>query len=792
MLRNYIKIAFRNLIKQLGFTALNISGLAIGMTAGFLVLLYVSFELSYDSMHSKSNNIYRVVADIKTPSETIEAGIAAWPMAPNLASEFPEIEKATRVLTTEFTVVKDGTKYIEEDVIAVDSSFLDIFDFKLVRGEKKDLLTRPHTIVISESIAKKYFNNGNPVGKNLVIDGDDVPLLITGVMEDFPENSHIQADILQSMITLTAPPSERDEQWGNYGPSHYILTSENTNSEQLAAKFPAFLEKKTGDEMRESQMFVTLFLEPFKDVYLKSERGGNITGNINNVYIFSIIGLFILLIASINYVNLSTARSVERAKEVGIRKVVGAAKNQLAFQFISESVIVCLIAFLLAVGLTAFSLPYFNELAGKMVSSGVFNEPRNILYLFLIALLIGLLAGIYPAIVLSSFRPISVLKGSYSKGNRGVLLRKSLVVLQFTISIALIIGTIIIYNQMQFMRNQDLGFSKVHTLVIPTEVGSNQNALKNSISQIPSVKGIALGSSVPGSGNPAAYSEIENKQGDLQIANLDLYFVDEDYIDILGMEVVAGRGFSRDFASDSSQAMVINEKTVSLLGYTTPQEAIGARYQQWGSNGQVIGVVKDFNFRSLQQDIAPLTMRLDPTSTNVMSIKIQSQDISKTLTSIENSWKSIMPADPFEYYFLDELFDQQYEAEDDFGNLFLSFALLAIFISCLGLLGLAAYSTIQRKKEIGIRKIIGASVGNIVNLLSKEFIKLVGIAFLISAPLAWYAMHNWLEDFAYKIDIEWWMFLVAGLIAIAIALTTVSFQAINAAIANPVKSLRTE
>lgn len=791
MLKNYFKIAVRNLLKHLGFTALNISGLAIGMTAGFLVLLYVSFELSYDTMHSKSDNIYRVVADIKTPSETIKAGMAAWAVGPNLEQEFPEIKKSTRVLYDDFTVVRDGKKIHEEDVVAVDSAFLEIFDFKLIKGNKSELLKKPNRLVISETVATKYFGSNNPIGQNMDIDNFDNPFVVEGVMEDIPQNSQIQADILLSMITYTAAPSDRDQQWGSYGPLIYVLTNDGTDAKSLESKFPEFLEDRNGDEMRSSQMFVTLFLEPFKDVYLKSSRDGKVTGNINNVYIFSIIGLFILLIASINFINLTTARSVERAKEVGIRKVIGAQKNQLAIQFLSESIVICLLAFVLAVGLTALSLPYFNELAGKTVSTGIFNEPINILYLFGIALAIGLVAGVYPAMVLSSFRPVSVLKGSFSKGSRGVLLRKSLVVVQFTISIALIIGTIVIYNQMQFMRNQDLGFDKEHTLVIPGQIENNREAFRTSISQIPSVKGVAFASSVPGVGNSAAYSEIENQNGDLQIANLDLYFVDEDYIDQLGMEIVAGRAFSRDFASDSTQAMVINEKAVSLLGYSDPKDAIGARYQQWGSNGQVIGVVKDFNFRSLQQDIAPITMRLEPNRTNVMTIKMTANQIPETLAAVEKVWQSIMPSDPFEYHFLDELFDRQYEAEEDFGNLFLSFALLAIFISCLGLLGLAAYSTIQRKKEIGIRKVIGASVGNIVNLLSKDFIKLVGISFLISAPIAWYAMHNWLEDFAYKIDIEWWMFALAGLCALAIALATVSFQSISAAIANPIKALRT-
>jgi putative ABC transport system permease protein len=792
MIRNYFKIAFRNLLRHKGFTFLNISGLAIGMTAGFLVLLYVSFELSYDNMHSKGDSIYRVVADIDTPSEKIEAPIAAWAVGPNIKKEFPEILKFTRVLNSNMTFVREGTKFVEDNVIAVDSAFFEIFDFELIKGDKKESLKLPNSLVISEDIAAKYFGTENPIGQSIVVESFDNPATVTGVMKNIPENSHIQADILVSMITHTAAPSTNDEQWGNYNPSIYILTTNATNPKSLEAKFPDFLEERTGDEMRESKMFVTLFLEPFKDVYLKSDRGSSVSGSLNNVYVFSIIGLFILLIASINFINLATARSVERAKEVGIRKVVGADKNQLAFQFIGESIIICIMAFFVAVGLTALGLPYFNELAGKTVSIGVFAEPINILYLFLLALAIGIIAGIYPAIVLSSFRPISVLKGGFSTGTRGILLRKSLVVVQFTISIALIVGTIVIYKQMRFMQNQDLGFNDENIVVIPLDIINNQDALINSISKIPGVKGTALSSSVPGIGNSAAYSEIENQQGDLQIANLDLYFVNEDYIKQLGMEIIAGRGFSRDFASDSSQAMIINEKAVTLLGYTNAEDAIGANYQQWGSNGEVIGVVKDFNFRSLQEEISPITMRLDPTSTNVITIKIDGNNTLQTLESIKKTWNSQMAGDPLEYYFLDELFNEQYQAEKQFESLFLSFALLAIFISCLGLLGLAAYSTIQRKREIGIRKIIGASVSSIINLLSKEFIKLVAIAFVISAPIAWYFMHSWLEDFAYKIDIKWWMFIVAGLGSMVIALVTVSFQAIKAATSNPVKSLHVE
>ncbi|MCM4156701.1 ABC transporter permease [Gramella sp. AN32] len=792
MFKNYFKIAWRNIWRHRGFSFLNISGLAIGMTAGFLVLLYVNFELSYDEMHEKGDRIYRVVADIDTPSEKIEANMAAWPVGPNLQREFPEIIAATRVLTAELPVQRGSLKFVEPLAVAVDSTFFEIFDFQLLEGDKDEVLTNPNSLVLSETTAKKYFGEEDPMGKTLKIQDQGIAAKVTGIMKDIPENSHIQADLLISMITITQPPNDYDVQWGNYGPSIYILTSKGTSAESLQSKFPAFLEEKTGDGMREDKMFVSLFLEPLNEVYLHSTRGGAITGSMSNVYIFSIIGLFILLIAAINFINLTTARSVERAKEVGIRKVVGAEKNQLVLQFMGESIIICLIAFVLTVGLTTLSLPYFNTLAGKTVSSGIFSNPENIAYLLLLALGIGLVAGIYPAIVLSSFRPLRVLKGQFASGNKGILLRKGLVITQFTISIALIIGTIVIYNQMQFMRNQELGFDKSQTIILDTDSSLILEPLKNEISLLRGVISTSFGSSVPGAGNNAAYSEIENINGDMQVANLDLYFVDDAYIPQFNFKVVAGRAFSKDFASDSTQAMIINEKAVQLLGYNNPEGAIGAKYDQWGSKGQIIGVVQDFHFRSLQEEIKPLTMRMDRNATNLLVIKAHPQNLKQTLASIENTWNTIVPGEPFNYYFMDEFFDRQYRTEERFGNLFLNFALLAIFISCLGLLGLTAYSTIQRKREIGIRKVIGASVSSIVNLLSKEFIKLVAIAFLIATPIAWYAMHNWLEDFAYRIEINWFVFVLAGLMAILIAIVTVSFQAIKAAIANPVKSLRTE
>lgn len=793
MLKNYFKIAFRNLWRYRGFSFLNISGLAIGMTAGFLILLYVGFELSYDKFHTKTDQIYRVVADIKTPSENIEANIPAWAVPPNLEKQFPEVISAVRISDLNMLVRKDEIKYQESDAVIVDSDFFNVFDFKLLQGDSDKVLKSPFTIVLSETASKKYFGDQDPIGQTLKIMDEGHIATVTGVMEDIPENSHINTNMVLSMTTYTESlDRDLDNQWGSYDASGYILVNKNTDIDLLTSKFPEFLEQNNGEEMKESQMFVTLFLEPFKDVYLRSTRGGAGDGNIDNIYIFSIVAIFILLIACINFINLTTARSVERAKEVGVRKVIGAEKRHLGLQFIGESIIISFLAFLITVVLTALSIPYFNELAGKTISAGIFSTPSHILILFLISLGIGLLAGIYPAVVLSSFKPVSVLKGSFSTGTKGTLLRKGLVITQFTISIALIIGTIIIYNQMSFMRNQELGFNKDQTLILATGVSPQQLELKHTIDDLPSVKSSSLGSSAPGFGNSAAYSEIQNKNGELQIANLDLYFVDEDYIPQFDLKVVAGRAFSRDFATDSTQAMVVNEKAVKLLGYSSPEDAIGANFRQWGREGKIIGVVKDFHFTSLQQDIAPLTMRLEANRTDLIAVKLSPKDIQQTLAAIEDKWQTIIPDAPFDYYFLDEVFNRQYQTEERFGNLFLNFAALAILISCLGLLGLAAYSTLQRRREIGIRKVLGSSVSGVVNLLSIEFIKLVGIAFLIAAPISWFLMNSWLEDFAYRITIQWWMFVVAGASALLIALLTVSFHAIKAAIVNPVKSLRTE
>jgi putative ABC transport system permease protein len=794
MIKNYLKIAFRNLWRHKAFSFINIMGLTVGMTACFLIFLYIKFELSYDSFHTKADRIYRIVCDIKTPTEVIKAAGPSWAVPPHVKGEFSEVESFVRIAGGDNVLIRNGdVKYQEEESMWADSSFFKVFDFKLLKGNPQTALRDPFTIVLTETSAKKYFGKTDPIGKTLLITGDAIPAKVTGVMKDFPENSQIKGDVVLSMSTITKEWNKNlDNQWGNYGAQAYVLLKPGVNAKSLEKKFPAFLEKRNGTEMRKGQMFATLFLEPMKDVYLRSTRNGNSTGNINNVYIFSIVAIFILLIACINFVNLTTARSTERAKEVGIRKVVGAAKSQLARQFIGESVILCLIAFLLSLVASSLMLPLFNELSGKIISEGIFDKGEYVLMLFLAAIGIGLLAGIYPALVLSSFKPVVVLKGRFATGTRGIVLRKALVVAQFSISVALIIGTIVVYDQMSYMRNRELGFTKDQMIVIDTNGDPGKNAFNQAIRTIPAVKSTALSSSVPGSGNPGAYSEIENKKGDLQIANLDLYFVDFDYINQYKIKVLAGRGFSREFGTDTTQAMVLNEAAIKMFGYSSPQEAVGRRFKQWGREGKIIGVIKDFHFRSLQQPIKPLSMRIEPGGSNLVSAHISTANLPATLAAIESKWKTIIPNRPFSYYFLDEFFDKQYRGEERFGSLFLNFAVLAIFISCLGLLGLASYSTMQRTKEIGIRKVMGASVRVIINLLSKEFLVLVILSFFIAMPVAWYFMHSWLQDFAYRTSISWWVFVLAGAIAVIIAIFTVSFQAIKAAIANPVKSLRTE
>ncbi len=794
MITNYFKLAIRNIFRHKVFSFINIMGLSIGMTACFLIFLYVRFETSYDNFHSKANRIYRIVTDVKTPSETITTGLTTDPIAVYVKKDFPEIEAAVRIGRDELLVHKGNIKFQEKNTLMADSTLFDVFDFPLVFGDKYTALREPMSIILSQTAAKKYFGNANPMGQQLQLSGAAINANVTGIMKDIPENSQVKADMIVSMSShqqIYGRPTS-DSEWTNHNYYTYILLKPKSNAKALEAKFPAFMERHHGEEAKKLQMQDHLSLEPLRDVYLKSKRDGFETGSIKNVRIFSMVAVFILLIACINFINLTTARSAERAKEVGIRKVVGAERIQLTWQFIGESVTICLLAFVLSVLLCSLLIPAFNQLAVKTIATSIFNDLSNIVVLFALSVCIGVIAGFYPSLVLSSFKPVSVLKGRFTGGTTGLLLRKVLVVFQFTISIVLIVGTIVVYNQINYMRSQDLGFSKEQTIIINTNYDKNKDAFKQSLTSVPGVISTSYSSSVPGSDHSSAYSEMENKAGETQKTNLDLYFIDFNYINQYQLSIIAGRSLSPEFKTDSGQAMLINESAARLLGYASPKDAVGRNFSQWGRKGKIIGVLKDFHYKSLQLKIQPLAMRYEKWAFNLISIKVSPGNLPATIKAIETKWNSIVPNRPFDYNFLDDSFNKQYRAEDRFGNLFVNFAIFAIFISCLGLLGLASYSTVQRTKEIGIRKVLGASVPSIINLLSAEFIKLVFIAFIIACPISWFGMHNWLKDFEYRIGIGWWIFALTGSTAVIIAFATISFQAIKAAMANPVKSLRTE
>jgi len=796
MIKSYFTTAIRNILRHRVFSIINIIGLSIGMTAFFLIFQYIRFEKSYDRWHTKADRIYRVVPDVSTPSGTDHTmGRCTAPVALNLKKDFPGIENAVRMSTDDFLVRCGDRRFQEHYVLMADSSLFDIFDFQLLEGDKHTALTQPMSVVLSESTAKKYFGNSDPLGQHLLLTGAALDATVTGVMTDIPVNSQIKTNLFVSLSSNRHiyGQNTQDSTWTrDYAYFTYILLKPHTDAAALQGKFPAWLDFHSGSQFKQMQVHDSLLLEPLTQIYLHTKREVAERGSIDNVRIFSVIGIFILILASINFINLTTARSVERAKEVGVRKAIGALRSQLSLQFIGESVILCLLAFILTVVLCGLLTPPFNQLAGKTISTGIFSNSSGPMTLLTLAVLVGVTAGIYPAAVLSSFRPVAVLKGRFVGGAQGAMLRKGLVVVQFGISILLLIGTAVVYSQLDFMRNGNLGFNKEQTIVIPTNSDKNFAVFKQSLSDLPAVLSSTYSSSVFGEGLFNAYTELQNRQGEMQKANLDLYTIDYDFIPQYGLQLVAGRNFSRSMPTDSTQAMIINESAARMLGYASPRQALGRQFAQWGRRGQIIGILKDFHYLSFKQEIKPMVMRIEPFGYYKLSVKLSTARLPETLRTIADKWSRAVPNRPFEYRFLDDIFDEQYRSESRFGRLFVNFAVLAIFISCLGLLGLASYNTLQRTREIGVRKILGATPVAIIRLLSMEFLRLVGIAFLIAAPAALLVMHRWLAGFAYRVSIPWWIFAGAGATAILVAFMTIGFQSFRAATANPVDSLRSE
>jgi putative ABC transport system permease protein len=806
MFKNYLKIALRNLWKAKSFSAINILGLAVGLATCLLIVLYVADELSYDRYNKKAERIYRVDSDIRFGGGDLHLAVNSDPMGPTLKKDYPQVEEYTRVYASQGSkLIKKGSQFIEEQNVAhVDSTFFNVFTLPAIEGDTKTALNEPNTVVITQSAAKKYFGTVNALGK--IIEADKNPYKVTAVIKDVPKNSHFHLDFLFSMDNV-------DYGWGNYT-SHnfqtYIVLKEGTNYKAFEKNFKTVIEKyvlpqakqfiqvNSMEEFEKAGNKLDYSLMPLLDIHLRSDRFPELStnGNIQYVYIFSAVAFFVLLIACINFMNLSTARSANRAKEVGVRKVLGTGRKTLIAQFLIESTVTVIIALLLAVGIATLVLPLFNDIAAKSLSVKELVSIRILPFLLLLPFIVGLLAGSYPALFLSRFRPIEVLKGNLSMGFKKTNLRNALVVFQFAISIVLIIGTIIVYSQLRYIQTKNLGFNKDQVLIIngTGALGNNTEAFKNEVLNMQGVKSGTLSGFLPvsnSSRNDNTFSNeavMDSKNG----VNMQRWTVDYDYVKTMGMEIVKGRAFSKDFGSDSS-TMLINETTAKLFNFSDP---VGKKIYTYDDHNNpvsynVIGVVKNFNFESLRQSVGPLCMVLGR-STGLASFKINTANIQGLTGQIENKWKSMAPGMPFSYRFLDESFDDMYRAEQRVGKVAITFAVLAIIIACLGLFGLVAYAAEQRIKEIGIRKVLGASVRGIVQLLSKDFMLLVLIAFIIAAPVAWYFMNKWLEDFNYRVDINWWVFVLAGSIALVIALATISFQAIKAALANPVKNLRTE
>ena len=791
MLRSYLVTAIRNLVKHRFYTLINVLGLAIGMTCCLLIFLYVQHELSYDQFHEKKDRIYRVVTDIKTPTETLNSWSTSAPMAAYMKADFPEVKDMVRFDDAGLLIQRGEQTFQEDKSMFVDSAFFRVFDFLLLQGNPNTALVAPFSIVLTEDAAQRYFGDEDPLGQRLRMEGE-YDLTVTGVMQNVPENSNFTFEMLLSLSTrLEKLYPDRAEQWDSFGYGSYVLLAEGANPSTLESKLPAFLNNYVSEEDRDAY---TLFLEPLTDVYF-SDRGAPQTGSMTNIKIFSIIAIFVLLIAGINFTNLATARATERAKEVGIRKVVGAVRGQLVGQFLCESLLLSLLAFALALLAGELLLPAFNQLSGKTVATSILQNTYYLPLFLSVALLVGLLAGLYPALVLSGFRSVAILKGRFSSSRRGVVLRQALVVAQFAISIMLIAGTAVVYTQLDYMRNQALGFKQEQMLVIDFRyddaVQEKIEAFKQQLGNHPEVRSISASSSVPGQRNNGAFTEIENPAGDMQASNVNLFYVDHNFLPQYEMPLAAGRAFSRDFATDTA-ALIVNEALVKSYGYASPEEIIGQRFSQWGVEGPIVGVVKDYHFRSLQQAIEPMTIRLEPTRARFLSLNVTSNDMPRTVSALQQQWQTLAPQRPFNYFFLDQSFDEQYRAEARFGELFIYFAGLAIFIACLGLLGLISYTIVQRTQEIGIRKVLGATESSIVRLLSKDFLVLVLVAFGVAVPLAWYALDRWLADFAYRVAMPWWIFALAGLLATVIAMLTVSVQSVRAATANPVDSLRSE
>ena len=793
MIKSYFKIAFRNLIKNKGISFINITGLAIALASAILIILHIQNELYYDMQHSKVDRIFRVLTIDKALGVSNNlVGITLPGLGPAMKEEFPEVEESVRLSRSGKDLIEyNNNALYTTDLVYAENSLFKVFDFKLVSGDKNTALTAPNTAVVTETMAHKIFGNENPLGKTFKVD-NNTEVEVVGVLKDIPTTSHLAMDVVISLLPTASDSNFANylNSWNNISMTTYVLLNKAGSEKSVNSKLEPLIRKNNVKKN------FNVTLQPLKDIHLKSsdilfDDANQAKSDIGFIYSLFAVAVFILIIASFNFMNLSTARAATRAKEVGLRKVVGAMRPQLISQYLGESVLLCLISLVFSLAVVEI----FAPVVGLEVSPFEYfiEHPPFVLVLLSGTIILGLLAGTYPAFVLSRFQPSKVLKGAIKNSKSGIWLRRVLVIVQFTTSIGMIIGTYIVYQQMDYIRNKNAGYNREQVLALDLNdqaLQKSSESLKNEIKKISSVNGISFSSTLPGRGFNRTGVQPEGYSSDKDIWILSIMSADENFIPNMKMKMVQGRNFSLDFPADKKQSVIINEAAVKSLGWKNP---IGKKFNPSSKNPlTVIGIIKDFNFVSMRHRVEPLIIVDQPQANSTMSIRIAQGKIPETISFIEKVWKKVNPDHPFEYTFLDDEFNRLYKSEQSFSNLISGFTWLAIFIACLGLFGLASYMTEQRTKEIGIRKVLGASVGNILFLTTKQFVILVLLANIAAWPLAYYFMNKWLQDFAYRINIGFETFVAAAVVTMVIAFLTVSFQAIKAAVTNPVKSLRYE
>lgn len=808
MLKNFYLTAIRNLLKHKSYFLINISGLAIGIASFIFISLYIINELSYDKFHSQSENIYRIHVRGQMMGQAMDMAVTATPMAQALLNEYPEVSQLTRVKESgAWFIGRDNKKFNEDGVLFADSTFFEVFDFKFLSGDKKTALVHPRSVVLTESYAKKYFGDENPLGQKLTVEQDTIFYTVTGVMEDVPDHSHIQFDMMGSMSTYRHWLN--NNQWVSHNNYTYVKLHDNVNVDAFEEKMQEMVYKYVGPQV---EQFLGTTMEawesagnsfgyyamPLEDIYLYSNVDEELEANsdVSYIYIYSLIAIILLFIAVINFVNLATAQSSSRAKEVGIRKVVGSSKQRLISQFIFESIVVSSLATIIASLIVFLLTPNFNQLIGKEIAYTLTSSIWSIVVLAGLAIVIGVLAGFYPSFVLAAFQPVHVLKGTMSAGAKAGWMRNLLVVIQFTAAIIIIIGTAVVYNQIDFMLNKNLGFDKEQIVVIRRSdvLRNNLETFKNDLLKNPNIKEVANALSIPGKDryNNNAHMTEENPDSPYLLYENRVSF---GYAELMGLELVQGRFFSKDYPSDSN-AVVINESAVKTIGYT---ESLGKKFLDQDRDGNmrymtVIGVVKDYHIESLHKRIEPVMLRLMPGNwEGYVTVKLSNtHNIRETLQFIETAWFDHSYNKPFQYFFFDDDYANLYNSESTTAQVFVVFAGLSIFIACLGLIGLVTYTASIRKKEIGIRKVLGASTGTLIKLLSNEIVKLIVISTLIAWPLAYFATDYWLQNFADRLSVSPWLYLLSTFVVVFIGSLAISFQTVKASMSNPVDSLRQE